>query len=57
MESKAVVTCINVGGFEDTLTLGQEYEIKVAGANSYCIENDKGNISWYGTPQLKVTFK
>jgi hypothetical protein len=43
------ITCVNNGGFEDQLTVSQQYHVKEYGENSYLIENDNGGRQWYGT--------
>ena len=51
MESK--ITCIDNGGFEDMLTLGNVYVVEGVGENSYLVKDDNNVERWFGMVKFK----
>ena len=53
-----IIICTDNEGFEDQLTLGQDYRpnpiYKTIGENSYLIYDDKGIVRWFGESHFKI---
>ena len=51
-----IIECVDNGGFEDQMEIGQIFHVKERGQNSYLIENHKGQLRWYGTAKFSIEF-
>lgn len=49
-----IVKCKTNSGFEDQLTSNSSYRVKELGENSYLVQNDKGQVRWYGQQNFNI---